>query len=105
MKNISLPLVNVLQPTRSRQLCERHAENRIPIFARRENPGSSPEPRASAFKKILIPITFSGSSAGALRSPVIWHGIPARKSLFHAVQLNIAGEERGIPFCPLGIRE
>ena len=97
MNNVSFQLVNVLQPTRSGHFHEMYGENRIPIFARRENIGSDSEVRASTFKKILVPITLSGSSAGSLSLACDL----ARKSgaqliLLHVVQLNIAGEERGI---------
>jgi nucleotide-binding universal stress UspA family protein len=97
MKNVSHQLVNVLQPIRSEHFQEMRGEDMIPIFARHENIGSDLEDRASTFKKILVPVTLSGSSAGSLALACDL----ARKSgaqlvLLHAVQLNIAGEERGI---------
>jgi nucleotide-binding universal stress UspA family protein len=97
MKNVSLRLVNVLQPTRSGYFHDVRCEDAIPVFASNENIGSDWEAHASAFKKILVPVTLSGGSAASLQLACRL----ARKSgaqlvLLHVVQLNIAGEERGI---------
>jgi nucleotide-binding universal stress UspA family protein len=97
MKNISFQLVNTLQLTRNGYFRDISGENKIPTFAERENMDSVSEAHASTFKKILVPMTLSGSSA---RSLELARNL-ARKSggqlvLLHVVRLNIAGEERGI---------
>jgi nucleotide-binding universal stress UspA family protein len=97
MKNTSFQLVNTLQSVRNGHFHDISSENRIPIFTRGENNGSQSEVLASSFKKILVPVTLSGSSApglGLARKLARESG--AQLVLLHVVQLNIAGEERGI---------
>src|SRR5208283_2876797 len=54
--------------------------------------------RGSASRIILVPLKLSGSSHLALNlARSLARKIKARLVLLHVVQLNIAGEERGIP--------
>jgi nucleotide-binding universal stress UspA family protein len=97
MKNISPQLLSVLQPARNGSFAL-FTERRIPVFARqRENIPSVPKPRASTLKKILVPLTLDGNSERTLALLRNLAATPGSKiTLLHVVQLNIAGEERGI---------
>ena len=77
---------------------EYHASHRVPDAAQGENDDRNEDRSAFAPKTILVPLALSGSSYTAL---VVARNLAresqARLVLLHAVQLNIAGEERGIP--------
>ena len=91
MKTIS---PNALQSTGRAQLFN---GDQSPIFAQREkiDPGSGLP--ASAVKKILVPIALSRGSGETLAlATQLARKSRAQLVFFHVVQLNIAGEERGI---------
>jgi nucleotide-binding universal stress UspA family protein len=49
-------------------------------------------------KHVLVPVDFSADSTGAVRYALTFgREFGAKTTLLHVVQLNIAGEERGIP--------
>jgi len=97
MKIASPRLLSVFEPVRSARFENARSEERIPVFSRNEQRVTAPESTGAAFKKILVPMTLARESQNSL---VVASSV-ARKSraqlvLLHVVQLNIAGEERGI---------
>ncbi len=76
---------------------EYHASHRVPAAAQGENDGRNEDRPAFAPKTILVPLALSGSSHAALvAARNLARESQARLVLLHVVQLNIAGEERGI---------
>jgi nucleotide-binding universal stress UspA family protein len=76
---------------------EYHASHRVLNSAQGENDDRNEDRPAFAPKIILVPLALSGSSHGALAIAKN-HACEsqAKLVLLHVVQLNIAGEERGI---------
>ena len=76
---------------------EYHANSRVLIPAQGENDDQNEDRPAFAPKIILVPLALPGSSHAALEiARNLACESQARLVLLHVVQLNIAGEERGI---------
>ena len=76
---------------------EYHASHRVLNSTPDENDGRNEDRPAFAPKIILVPLALSGSSHAALTlARNLARESQARLVLLHVVQLNIAGEERGI---------
>ena len=76
---------------------EYHASHQVPDPAQGENDDRNENRSAFAPKIILVPLALSGSSHGALAiARNLACESQAKLVLLHVVQLNIAGEERGI---------
>ena len=97
MKTNSSQLPGALQPTCRAHIHELFNGDQIPIVAQRETIDSDSGSTASAGKKILVPLALSGGSGDTLAvAAQLARKSRAQLVFFHAVQLNIAGEERGI---------
>lgn len=97
MKTISSQLPGALQANCRAQVPELFNGDQIPIFGPRETIDSGSGLPASAVKKILVPIALSGGSGDILAvATQLARQSRAQLVFFHVVQLNIAGEERGI---------
>ena len=76
---------------------EYHASHRVLNSTPDENDGRNEDRPTFAPKIILVPLALSGSSHGALAiAKNLACESQAKLVLLHVVQLNIAGEERGI---------
>jgi nucleotide-binding universal stress UspA family protein len=76
---------------------ESHVSHRALDFVQSENNDRNEDRPAFAPKTILVPLALSGSSHGALAiAKNLARESQAKLVLLHVVQLNIAGEERGI---------
>ena len=76
---------------------EYHASHRVLNSAPDENDGRNEDRPTFAPKIILVPLALSGNSRAALTlARNLARESQARLVLLHVVQLNIAGEERGI---------
>jgi hypothetical protein len=76
---------------------EYHASHRVLNSTPDENDGRNEDRPTFAPKIILVPLALSGSSHGALAiAKNLVCEFQVKLVLLHVVQLNIAGEERGI---------
>ena len=76
---------------------ESHVSYRVLNFVQSENDAQNEDRSAFASKIILVPLALSGSSHAALAiARNLACESQAKLVLLHVVQLNIAGEERGI---------
>ena len=97
MKTILTQSRTNIEPLVVQDRGEYHASHRVLAPAQGENDDRNEDRPAFAPKIILVPLALSGSSHAALAiARNLARESQARLVLLHVVQLNIAGEERGI---------
>jgi nucleotide-binding universal stress UspA family protein len=97
MKNLLLQTLMADRPVKPASIAASRLANRFLDFDWHENIAASVRPGASESGKILVPLSLEGNSAASLAvANELARVSGAQIVLLHVVQLNIAGEERGI---------
>jgi K+-sensing histidine kinase KdpD len=97
MKHLLLQTLMAARPVNLAMVDAARAVNRFSNFGRHENDAACVRTRAPESRKILVPLSLEGNAGASLAiAEELARESGAQMVLLHVVQLNIAGEERGI---------